>query len=243
MSLLKAKIVLITGGNSGIGLAIAQRFVAEGAFVFVTGRRQVELEQVKRELKGNVCVIQADMTDSDDLQRVFKTIHEVKGRLDSVVVNAGLSEYATLASSDSAHLDRTFNLNVKAALLSVQQSLPLMTTGGSIVLIGSIAGFIGTEGYGTYSASKAALRSYARTWTKELAPLGIRVNTLSPGPIETAMFASVSDEMRTQMTSAIPLGRLGKPEEVAAAALFLASDESRYIAGAELCIDGGMAQV
>lgn len=243
MTALKEKIVLITGGNAGIGLAIARRFVAEGAFVFVTGRRQAELDKVQQEFEGNIQTIRADMTDETDLARVFAVIAARKGRLDSVVVNAGMAEQASLTESDAAHFDRIFALNVRAALLTVQQAIPLMSSGGSLVLTGSIAGFIGVEGYGSYGASKAALRAYARTWTKELAPRGIRVNTLSPGPIETAMMARTPEAFRQQMAALIPLGRLGQPEEVAAAALFLASDESRYIAGAELCIDGGMAQV
>ncbi len=166
-----------------------------------------------------------------------------KGKLDILVANSGFSEAATLDDITEEHFDKTFGLNARATLFTVQKAVPMMTRGGTVVLIGSIAGFIGTPGYGAYGATKAATRSYARTWTNELASRGIRVNTLSPGPIDTPMLAGASEEVRTTLKGLIPLGRLGWPEEVAAAALFLASDESSFIAGAELCIDGGMSQV
>jgi len=243
MSRLDGKVAVITGGNSGIGFAVAQRFVREGAYVFITGRRQAELDSAVALLGENAQAVQGDLTSSADIARLYQTVKDQKGKLDILVVNSGISEYAVLDDITESHFDKTFNLNARAALFSVQGAVPLMTGGGAVVLIGSIAGSIGTEGYGVYGATKAVVRSYARTWTKELSSRGIRVNTLSPGPIETPMFAKVTDEMRKTLTDLIPLRRLGRPEEVAAAALFLASDESSFIAGAELCIDGGMAQV
>ncbi|WP_034916465.1 MULTISPECIES: SDR family oxidoreductase [Erwinia] len=243
MQKLTGKTAVVTGGGSGIGLAIAQRFAREGAHVFITGRRQAELDNAVKQAEGSITAVQGDMTKEADLARLFTAVKAHKGTLDILVTNAGVSEPAMLHTITPAHYDKIFNLNARATLFTVQGALPLMPHGSAVVLIGSIAGFIGTPGYGVYGASKAATRAFSRTWTKELADRGVRVNTLSPGPIDTPMFDEVTDEMRKALTDMIPLGRLGKPEEVAAAALFLASDESSYIAGAELCIDGGMAQV
>ncbi|XBS69648.1 glucose 1-dehydrogenase [Acerihabitans sp. KWT182] len=243
MSKLDGKIAVVTGGNSGIGLAVAQRFVREGAYVFITGRRQAELDSALASLGDNAEAVQGDLTSDADLTRLYQTVKARKGKLDILVVNSGTSEYAVLDDVTASHFDKTFNLNARAALFTVQGAVPLMTGGGAVVLIGSIAGFIGTEGYGVYGASKAVIRSYARTWTRELSGRGIRVNTLSPGPIDTPMFDGASEALKKSVAELVPLHRLGRPEEVAAAALFLASDESSFIAGAELCIDGGMAQV
>lgn len=249
---LAGKTALVTGGSSGIGLAIARRFAAEGAQVFITGRRQAPLDQALALLNGDAgartgagagtgaVAVQGDVTDNDDLARMFAAIAAQPGKLDILVTSSGVSAYATLEQTSGAHVDQAFDLNVRGMVLTVLGALPLMQAGAAIVLVGSIAGNIGNPGYGTYSATKAAVRSYARTWTHELAGRGIRVNTLSPGPIDTPMFDGVSDAVRENLTSRIPLQRLGRPEEVAAAALFLASAESSYIAGAELCIDGGM---
>lgn len=253
---LAGKTALVTGGSSGIGLAIARRFAAEGAQVFITGRRQAQLDQALALLNGDegagagartgagtgtgAVAVQGDVTDNDDLARLFAAIAAQAGKLDILVTSSGVSAYATLEQTSGAHVDQAFDLNVRGMVLTVLGALPLMPAGAAIVLVGSIAGNIGNPGYGTYSATKAAVRSYARTWTHELAGRGIRVNTLSPGPIDTPMFDGVSDAVRENLTSRIPLQRLGRPEEVAAAALFLASAESSYIAGAELCIDGGM---
>ena len=249
---LAGKTALVTGGSSGIGLAIARRFAAEGAQVFITGRRQAPLDQALALLNGDAgartgagagtgaVAVQGDVTDNDDLARLFAAIAAQAGKLDILVTSSGVSAYATLEQTSGAHVDQAFDLNVRGMVLTVLGALPLMQAGAAIVLVGSIAGNIGNPGYGTYSATKAAVRSYARTWTHELAGRGIRVNTLSPGPIDTPMFDGVSDAVRENLTSRIPLQRLGRPEEVAAAALFLASAESSYIAGAELCIDGGM---
>ena len=187
--------------------------------------------------------MQGDVTDAADLKRLFDTVRDRAGRIDVLVTSSGISEFATLDTTTADHVDRTFGLNMRAMVFTVQKAVTLMKSGASIVLVGSIAGSIGTPGYGAYGASKAAVRALARTWTQELAERGIRVNTLSPGPIGTPMFDGASDEVRRTLTAQIPLHRLGRPEEVAAAALFLASDESSYVAGAELCVDGGMNQV
>lgn len=243
MGQLTGKVALVTGGNSGIGLATARRLSSEGARVFITGRRQARLDQAAASIDGEVEAVQGDVTDAADLDRLFATVRDRAERIDILVASSGLCEPATLDAMTADHFDRTFDLNVRAMVFTVQKAVPLMRTGASIVLIGSIAGSIGTAAYGSYGASKAAVRAWARTWTQELAARGIRVNTLSPGPIDTPMFDEASDEVRTLLTAKIPLGRMGKPEEVAAAALFLASDESSFIAGAELCIDGGMTQV
>lgn len=247
MSKLEGKVAVVTGGSSGIGLATAERFVAEGARVFIVGRRAVELERAAERL--GVEPIVADVTDAEALARVFATVAERTGRIDTLVVSAGMAEPSPLSATTPEHVDRLFDLNVRAALFTVQGALPLMNAGSTIVLIGSIASVVGTPGYGTYGATKAALRAYARTWTSELASRGIRVNTLSPGPIDTPIFDAqaktpeAAAEVRKHFTSLIPLGRMGRPSEVAAAALFLASDESSFMAGAELCLDGGAVQV
>ncbi len=243
MSKLSGKVAVVTGGSSGIGLAIAQRLTAEGAYVFITGRRRAELDKAVTLIGANSEAVQGDVTSAADLDRLFETVTASKGKLDILVTSSGISEPATVDDITEAHFDRAFDLNVRGMVFTVQRALPLMTAGSTIVLIGSIAGSIGTPGYGTYGATKAAVRAYARTWTNELADRGIRVNTLSPGPIDTPMFDGTSDEVRNSLTALIPLHRLGRPEEVAAAALFLASEESSFIAGAELCIDGGMSQV
>lgn len=237
---LEGKIAVVTGGGSGIGLAIARRFAAEGAQVFITGRRQEQLDAAVAAIGANVVAVPGDVTKTGDLERLFATVKASAGRLDILVTSSGVSGYAPLDATTEEHVDQAFDLNVRGMVFTVQRAVQLMAGGGAIVLVGSIAGNVGNPGYGTYSATKAAVRSYARTWTHELAPRGIRVNTLSPGPIDTPMFDGVSDEIRRSLTERIPFKRLGRPEEVAAAALFLASDDSSFVAGAELCIDGGM---
>jgi len=240
---LEGKTAVITGGNSGIGLAIAQRFVEEGAHVFITGRRRAQLDEAVALIGGRVEAVQGDVTRASDLDRLFDTVKEKAGRLDILVTSSGVSEFSTLESTTEEHFDKAFDVNVRGMVFTVQRAVRHMASGSTIVLVGSIAGSIGNPGYGTYSATKAAVRSYARTWTSELAGRGIRVNTLSPGPIDTPMFDAVSDEVRLSLTNRIPLNRMGLPEEVATAALFLASADSSFVAGAELCIDGGMTQV
>ncbi|MBF7144680.1 MULTISPECIES: SDR family oxidoreductase [Pseudomonas] len=243
MARLSGKTVLVTGGNSGIGLATAKRFIQEGARVFITGRNPDSLNNALAELGEQAQGIQADVTQHEDVGLIVQALEQAATSLDSLVISAGISECASLADTTAEHFDKTFNVNARAPLLILKSVLPLMPQGASVVLVGSIAGFIGTPGYGTYGASKAALRAYARTWTNELADRGIRVNVVSPGPIDTPMMAAASDEIKRSLLGFIPLKRLGKPEEVAAAVLFLASDESSFVAGSELCIDGGMAQV
>jgi NAD(P)-dependent dehydrogenase (short-subunit alcohol dehydrogenase family) len=245
MSRLEGKVAVITGGSSGIGLATAQRFVQEGAYVFITGRRQAELDKAKALIGDGVTTVAVDSTISADLDRLVATVLMEKGALDILVVNSGRVEPEELGKITEENFDLTFDLNAKAALFTVQKALPLMRDGGSVILVGSVAGYVGINGYSTYSATKAALRSYVRTWTREFTDRGIRFNTLSPGPIDTPMIDSTADPdaLRAQFVAAIPLNRMGRPEEIAAAALFLASDDSSFVAGAELSVDGGMAQV
>ncbi|POW55702.1 oxidoreductase [Candidatus Pantoea alvi] len=240
MMKLEGKTALVTGGGSGIGLAIARRFVQEGAHVFITGRREAQLAEAVRGIGGKVEAIAGDLTCASDRDRLFETLHARGVRLDIFVNSSGVSEPASLFDTTEEHFDRAFSLNVRAMVFAVQHAVQFMEAGGTIVLIGSIAGGIANPGYGAYSASKAAVRSYARTWSTELAPRGIRVNTLSPGPTDTPMFDRASDDVRQKLTARIPAGRLGNADEVAAAALFLASEESAYVSGAELIIDGGM---
>jgi NAD(P)-dependent dehydrogenase (short-subunit alcohol dehydrogenase family) len=246
---LEGKIAVITGGSSGIGLAIAQRFVAEGAYVFITGRRQGELDKAKALIEKNVSTVQGDATSTADLDRLFEAIRKEKGKLDVVVANSGQVEPVSFEQVTEAHFDKIFDLNARATLFTAQKAVPLMRDGGSIILVGSTAGYMGFPGYTTYSATKAALRSFARTWTAEFKDRGIRVNNLSPGPIDTPIIDSQAetkegaDAIRASFAANIPLARLGRPEEVAAAALFLASDESSFVAGIDLSVDGGMGQV
>lgn len=247
MSKLQGKTAVVTGGNSGIGFAIAKRLAEEGAYVFITGRRAAELDRavdtIGAAAQGRVEAVQGDVTQAHDLDRLFATVKSKAGTLDILVTSSGTGEYATLDATTEAHFDKLFDLNVRGMVFTVQRAAALMSDGGSIVLVGSIAGSKGMAGYGTYSATKAAVRSYARTWTSELSDRGIRVNTLSPGPVDTPLFDGVDDDIRQSLTRQIPLRRMGRPDEVANAALFLASADSSYVAGAELCIDGGMTQV
>lgn len=237
---LQGRTALITGGSSGIGLAIASRFAAEGAKVFITGRKQAQLDIALAQIGGDVEAVQGDVTKSADLDHLFATLAARSAQLDVLVTSSGIAEYAILDEITEEHINRAFDLNVRAMVMTVQRATRQMKAGGSIVLVGSIASSIANPGYATYSASKAAVRSYARTWTQELAARGIRVNTLSPGPTNTPMFEGVGDEVRDALTRRIPFGRLGRPEEIASAALFLASDDSSYVGGSDLHVDGGM---
>lgn len=249
MSILQGKVVVVTGGSSGIGLATAQRFVREGAYVFITGRRQAELDKAIELIGSNVTAVQGDVSSLADLDRLYATVRSHKGKLDILVANSGIVDPKPVEDADEAHYDKTFDINAKGLFYTVQKALPLMGKGGSIVLIASVASVKGIPGYGTYSATKAAVRSFARTWTMELKERGIRVNVLSPGPIDTPIIDSQAetkagaDQLRELFGSMIPLGRMGEAKEIAAAALFLASDESSFIAGIDLPVDGGMAQV
>jgi NAD(P)-dependent dehydrogenase (short-subunit alcohol dehydrogenase family) len=241
MSRLSDKIAVVIGGHDGIGGAIAERFAAEGATVYATSRRAEGGETAH-----GVGVLRSRRVDASDpgaLGAFFEAVRHEAGRVDVLAVSAGISEFATLDGVSDDHFDRHFGLNVRALLFATKAATAIMPDGGSVVLVGSIAGEIGTKGYGIYGATKAAVRSFARTWANELAPRNIRVNVVAPGPTDTAMFAAASDEVRETLTTLIPLGRMGRAEEVAAAALFLASDESSFVTGAELPVDGGMAQV
>ncbi|WP_438492616.1 SDR family NAD(P)-dependent oxidoreductase [Streptomyces asiaticus] len=247
---LAKKIALVTGASTGLGLAIAERFAAEGAHVYITGRRKDALDTAKASIEGRVTAVAADATSSGDLDGLVEAIRRESGHLDVVVANAGNIERMNFGDVTEDHFDRTFDLNARGTLFTVQKALPLLRTGGSIVLLGSITAFKGDPGAGTYSAAKAAVRSYARTWAAEFADRGLRVNVLSPGPIDTLIIDGQADyfgqdpaALRTMMSTLVPMRRLGRPEEIASGALFLASDESSFMTGAELCIDGGMAQV
>jgi NAD(P)-dependent dehydrogenase (short-subunit alcohol dehydrogenase family) len=246
---LDGKIALITGGNSGIGLATAKRFVAEGAYVFVTGRRKAELEAAVKEIGENAEGVASDVSNLADLDVLFARIKEQKGRLDVLFANAGIAKYATLGQITEDLYDAIFNINVKGLLFTVQKALPLLPDGASIILNASIVASKGLSSNSVYSATKAAVRSFARTWTTDLKSRGIRVNAISPGTIDTPglnnLLASgeAGQERKKMISTAIPLGRLGKPDEIAAAVVFLASDDASYITGTELFIDGGFAQV
>lgn len=242
MARMTDKVALVIGGAKGIGLAVAQQLAVEGANVFLTGRNAKEVEQAVSAIAGARGLV-ADAGLPDDLHRVVASVREAHGRIDALVLNAGTGAPATLAEETPGHVDHLFAVNVRGAVFGLQAALGTMNDGGSVVLMGSIAGSMGVPSYGTYAATKAALRSYARTWTAELAPRGIRVNVVAPGPTDTAMMAAVTDEMRAALIAPIPLGRMARLEEVAAATLFLLSDEASFIAGAELCVDGGMRQV
>jgi len=249
MASLKGKVAVITGGNSGIGLATAKRFVAEGAYVFITGRRQTELNEAAAEIGSNVTAVQGDVSRLEDLDRLYREVKSKKGKIDIVFANAGMVETVETAAATPEHFDRTFNTNARGAYFTVQKALPLLNDGASIILNGSGAWQKGIPIYGTYSATKAALRSYVRTWTAEFASRGIRANVISPGPIETPIIdkqfptKEAADALREQFKARIPLGRLGRAEEVASAALFLASDESSFICGIDLPVDGGVVAV
>jgi NAD(P)-dependent dehydrogenase (short-subunit alcohol dehydrogenase family) len=249
MGRLEGKIALITGGNSGIGLATAKQFVNEGAYVFITGRREAELAAAVKEIGRNVTGVQGDVSKLGDLDRLFAQIKREKGKLDIVFANAGVAKYGPFGKITEEHYDSIFDINVKGLLFTVQKALPLLSDGASIILNASIVASKGLPANSVYSATKAAVRSFARTWTTDLKDRRIRVNAVSPGPIETPglndLVASTgAGEQRLKMLSnSVPLGRLGTPNEIAKAVVFLASDDSSYITGTDLFVDGGFAQV
>jgi len=246
---LEGKIALVTGGSSGIGLATAQLFVKEGAYVYITGRREAELDKAVKTIGTQVKAIRADVSKLADLDRLFAQIKQEKGRLDVVFANAGQASFVPLGSISEELYEQTFNTNVKGVLFTVQKALPLIPDGGSIILNGSVVGQKGFAASSVYSATKAAVRSFARTWTTDLKDRKIRVNTISPGPIETPIFDTFTktDEeqkaVKAQFAAGVPLGRMGQPDEIGKAALFLASSDASYVAGAELFVDGGTGQV
>jgi NAD(P)-dependent dehydrogenase (short-subunit alcohol dehydrogenase family) len=246
---LDGKIAVITGGSSGIGLATAQRFVQEGAYVFIFGRSQSEIDAAVRRIGKNVIGVQGDVSNLADLDRLYDMVKQQKGRIDVLYANAGILEFAPLGSITESDFDKSFDINVKGLLFTVQKALPLFQDGGSIILTASVNASTGFEATSVYSATKAAVRSFARCWTVDLKHRKIRVNAISPGPIDTPIIGKVggskgqAEQHMKNVVGAVPLGRIGRPDEVAKAALFLASDDSSYITGIELFVDGGQAQI
>jgi len=246
---LAGKVALVTGANSGIGLATATQFVREGAHVYITGRREAELARAAAAIERNVTAVAGDVSRPADLDRLFAQIKREKGRLDVLFANAGVAKYAPLGTITEEFYYSIFDINVKGVILTVQKALPLMPDGSAIVLNASIVGSKGLPANSVYAASKAAVRSFARTWTTDLKARRIRVNAVSPGTIDTPGLsdllasAPAGEERRKAINSAVPLGRLGAPDEIAKAVVFLASDDASYITGAELFVDGGFAQV
>ena len=250
---LEGKVAVITGGNSGIGLATAQRFVSEGAYVFITGRRQSEVDAAVKQIGKDVTGVQGDISNLADLDRLYAEMKQQKGRIDILFANAGLGELAPLVAITESHFDKTFSVNVKGLLFTVQKALPLFQDGGSIVLNASTAASKASAGFSIYGATKAAVRSFARSWTVELKDRKIRVNAISPGPIDTpglggfisglAGSEEQIEQIKSSIVSTIPMGRMGSPDEVAKVVSFLASDDSSFVTGIELFVDGGMAQI
>ena len=244
MGKLDGKVAVITGGSSGMALASAKRFVEEGAYVFITGRTQKALDEAVKQIGRNVTGVRGDAADLDDLDRLFETVKREKGRIDILYASAGVGEALPLGEITEQHFDAAFNLNARGTLFTVQKALPLFNDGGSIFMTGSVASVKGYAGYGVYAASKAALRSFARTWLNELKGRNIRVNVLSPGPIATPMQDEVlTAEAKRMFELAIPRGKMGRPEEIAAAAVFLASDDSSFVNGVDLSVDGGLSAI
>jgi NAD(P)-dependent dehydrogenase (short-subunit alcohol dehydrogenase family) len=247
MGKLDGKVAVVTGANSGIGLATAKRLVADGAYVFITGRRKAELDAAAREIGRNVTAVQGDVSSLADLDRLFATVKELKGRIDILFANAGTAEPAPLGAISEDQFDRTFGANVKGVLFTVQKALPLLPDGASIILNSSIVGSKGFANLSVYNATKAALRSFARSWTTDLQRRKIRVNVVSPGTIDTPGLRGLAhtdgEGLDRLYGDKIPLGRVGQPDEIASAVSFLASADSSYVAGTELFVDGGFAQV
>lgn len=250
MGKLESKIAVVTGGSSGIGFAIAERFIKEGAMVYITGRRMTELEAAAQKLGTGAKAVQSDVSDMESLSRLYETVQKEEGKLDVLVANAGVIASDPIRDVTEEHFDRMFDINVKGTYFTMQKALPLMRDGGSIILVSSCLATKGLPpGHSVYNATKAAIRSFVRTAAAELVASGIRVNTLSPGPVDTPIIEGqvgspeAAEEFRKQAASFVPLGRIGRPEELAAAALFLASDESSFSTGTDLVVDGGMTQL
>jgi NAD(P)-dependent dehydrogenase (short-subunit alcohol dehydrogenase family) len=244
MGRLEGKIAVITGATSGMALATAKLFVQEGAYVFITGRRQKELDEAVKAIGGNAKGVQGDAASLADLDRLYETVKAQKGHIDVLYASAGVGDFdVPLGSITEASFDKTFNVNVRGTLFTVQKALPLMKDGGSIIMTGSIASVKGFPGLSVYNASKAAVRSFARSWTMDLKARRIRVNVISPGTIDTGVFTGVPQEVKDRFIALIPMGRIGQPQEIATVALFLASDDSSFITGIELFVDGGTAQI
>jgi len=249
MGKLQGKVAVITGGNSGMGLETAKLFATEGAKVFITGRRQAEVDAAVKQIGNGAVGVVGDVSKSSDIARLVSEVKTDAGHLDVIFANAGVGQLAPFGQVSEEHFDLHFNINVKGLFFSVQGLLPLMRDGGSIILNASVAARTGMQSFCVYSATKAAVRSFARSWTSDLKSRKIRVNSLSPGPIETPMFGKIGltsaqiDQFATDITSQVPLGRMGRSDEIAKTALFLASDDSSYITGVDLCVDGGLGQV
>jgi len=241
---LEGKIAVVTGGSAGIGLAAARLFAEEGADVFITGRRQAELDAAVKLIGPKAVAVRADAGDLADLARLFDTVKAAKGRVDVLYANAGVYEATPFGTISEDAYSTMFDINVKGVLFTVQQALPLIPDGGSIILTGSVSGSKGMQAFSVYNATKAAIRSFARSWTADLKARHIRVNVVSPGPVQTpGLDVFANDDVKQYLKTLIPMGRIGTSEEIANAVLFLASDDSSYVAGAELFVDGGMAQV
>ena len=243
MGKLQGKVAVITGGSSGMGLATAKRYVAEGAYVFITGRRQAELDAAVKQIGGNVTAVRGDVSNLADLDRLYEVVKAKQGHIDVLFANAGVGEFVPLGAITPEHFDQTFGVNVRGTLFTVQKALPLFRDGGSIILTGSIASIKGIPAFGVYSATKAAIRSFVRTWTLELKDRRIRSNVISPGTIDTPILAPLPKEAIAQIVAGVPMARMGESEEIAAAALFLASEDSSFVTGIEMFVDGGAAQV
>jgi NAD(P)-dependent dehydrogenase (short-subunit alcohol dehydrogenase family) len=243
MNKLNGKVAVITGGTSGMGLATAKRFIEEGAHVFIMGRRREELEAAAASLGAHATGVQGDIAKLADLDRLYESVKRTKGRLDVLFANAGVGEVIPSSAITEQHFDRTFDVNVKGTLFTVLKALPLLSDGASVILTGSIASVKGLPGFAVYSASKAAIRSFARTWAAELKDRKIRTNVISPGTIDTPILGPMPKTAIDQIVAGIPMGRMGTPDEIAKAAVFLASDDASFVTGIELFVDGGTAQI
>ena len=239
MKKLEKKVAVITGATSGMGLATAQLFVEEGAYVFITGRRQKELDEAVKTIGKNVTGVLADSASLSDLDRLFETVKKEKGHIDIVFASAGAVDGAPIGQITEEHFDKQFNVNARGTLFTVQKALPLLNDNGSIIMTGTVAAYMGLPYLSVYAASKATLDAFAKGWVTDLKQRGIRVNVIHPGPIDTPLFQSMSDEQKAGYIKGVPLGRAGRAEEIAKTALFLASDDSSFVTGTSIMVDGG----